>query len=106
MDELMREMEWFLDTLLKEFGVIAEAEAVAAEATELGIEEVEDFFVPREVIGDLPETFLYELMIVDDEKGTEWIGAIAFHPNSPEWCLQVITKNGEIVYRNPLPLFH
>jgi len=76
MDELTREMEWFLDTLQKELGVIAEADAVAVEVTELGLEEVGVSFVPREVIDYLPETLLYELMIVDDEKGTEWIGAI------------------------------
>jgi len=104
MDELTREMEWFLTTLRKEFSVIVEAEEVAVEATELGLEEVGDLFVPSEVISNLPETLLYELMIVDDEKKIEWVGAIGFHPDSPEWCLQIVTKNGETVYRNPLPL--
>lgn len=101
-----KEIEWLLDTLWKEFDVEVAAEDIAVEAAELGLEEVEDFFVPIEVIDNLPETLLYELMIVDVGKGTEWVGAIAFYPNSPEWCLQVITKNGETVYRNPLPYFH
>jgi len=42
-------------------------------------------------------------MVADDEKGNEWVGGIAFHPNS-EWCLQVITKNGNLVYRNLPPI--
>lgn len=97
-------MEWFLTTLQKEFSLIVEAEAVAIEATELWLEEVGYAFVPSEVIANLPETLLYELMIVDDDKGVEWVGAIGFHINSPKWCLQIITKNGETVYRKPLPL--
>lgn len=104
MDELTREMEWFLVMLQKEFGVHVESEEVAVEATELGLSEVESFFVPSEVIYSLPETLLYELMIADDESGNEWIGAIGFHVDSPEWCLQVITKNGQLAYRNLLPL--
>jgi len=105
-DKLTREVEWLIDILRKEFDVKVAVEDIAVEATMLGLDEVEDFFVPSEVIDDLPETLLYELLIVDDGEGTEWIVAIAFYPNSPEWCLQVITKNGETVYRNPLPYFH
>lgn len=104
MGKLTREVEWFLTTLQNEFGVSVNAEDVAVEATELGVEEVGDIFVPSEVIDPLPETLLYELMIADDEAGIEWVGAIAFYPEgSPEWCLQVITKNGQLVYRNLLP---
>lgn len=104
MDELTREMEWFLATLQKEFGVIIDAEEVAVEATELGLEEVGNIFIPSEVIANLPETLLYEIMVTDDKDENEWVGAIGFHVNSPRWCLQVITKNGEMVYRKPLPL--
>lgn len=104
-NKVTKEIEWLIDILRKWFDVEVAAEDITVEATELGLEEVEDFFVPSEVIDDLPETLLYELMIVDDGKGTEWVGAIALYPNSPEWCLQVITKNGEIVYRNTLTHF-
>lgn len=104
MDDLTREMEWFLDTLQKEFGVIAEADAVAVEATELGLEEVEDFFVPSELFEVVPETLLYEIMLAEDQTKNEWIGAVAFYPNLPDWCLQVVAKNGELVLRNVLPL--
>jgi len=104
MNELTREMEWFLTTLKKEFRVIIEADVVAVEATELGIDEVDDFYIPSEVIAKLPETLLYEIMVTDDKEENEWIGAITFHPDSPEWSLQIITKNGQLVYRNLLPL--
>lgn len=43
-------------------------------------------------------------MIVDDELDNVWVGAIAFYPNSPDWCLQVITKNGEMVLRIQLSI--
>lgn len=85
------------------FHVEVDAKDVAVEATELGMEEVGDNFVPSEVINPLPETLLYELMIVDDERGNEWVGAIGFHVDSPEWCILIVTKNGVTVYRCTLP---
>lgn len=103
-NNLTRELAWFMDTLRKEFGLIVTADVIAIEAVELGIDEVDDFFVPSKVIATFSETLLYEIMVVVDKIGTEWVGAIAFHPNSPEWCLQVITKNGQQAYRNLLPL--
>jgi hypothetical protein len=90
-------------TLKDDFQVIAAIEDIAVEATELGLDEVEDFFVPSELFEIAPETLRYEIMMVDDEQNNEWIGAIAFYPNLSEWCLQVITKNGEMVLRNVLP---
>ncbi|MFJ8065492.1 hypothetical protein ACIQYS_12745 [Psychrobacillus sp. NPDC096426] len=105
-NRLSREMEWFVGTLLNEFGVEVEVSDIGIEATELGMDEVEDFFVPMELFGELPETLVYEIMIVDDEKNNVWVGAISFYPDSPEWCLQVVTKNGELVFRNVLPLPH
>jgi hypothetical protein len=94
-----RELEWFVCTLQKEFGLEVEASDIGIEATELGMDEVEDFFIPMELFDEIPETIVYEIMIVDDELDNVWVGAIAFYPNSPEWCLQVITKNGEVVLR-------
>ena len=38
-------------------------------------------------------------MIVDEEQTNVWVGAIAFYPDIPEWCLQVITKNDEMIFR-------
>lgn len=103
-NEILWEFHWFMETLKNDFGVEVIAEKVGVEATELGLDEVEDFFVPSELFDNLPETLLYELMIMDDELDNVWVGAIAFYPNSPDWCLQVITKNGEMVLRNLLPL--
>jgi len=102
--ELTREMQWFLDTLKVRFNVDLSADDVSVEATELGMSEVESFFVPSELFEVAPETLLYEVMIADDETENEWIGAVAFYPNRPDWCLQVITKNGEPVVRFVLPL--
>ncbi len=106
MDELTREIEWFLDTLKVRFNVELPANDVVVEATELGLSEVESFFVPSELFEVVPETLLYEIMVVDDEAKDEWIGAVAFYPNRPDWCLQVITKNGELILRHVLPLIH
>ncbi|ARK22268.1 hypothetical protein [Sporosarcina ureae] len=101
---LSRELEWFVRTLASEFGVFVSTREVAVEAVELGVEEVDECYLPLEVVKNLPETFLYELMIVDDAGSNEWLGAVAFHPNSPEWCLQLVQKNGELLYRKPLRL--
>ena len=94
-----RELQWFIDTLQNEFSTEVKVNCIGVGATELGIDEVVDFFVPSELFETLPETLIYEIMIVDDERNNVWVGAIAFYPNSPEWCLQVITKNDEMVYR-------
>lgn len=71
MAELTREMGWFLCTLEKEFSVKVQVEDVSVEAVELGKEEVDCFFLPSEEMAELPETLLYEMMIVDDEKQDE-----------------------------------
>lgn len=95
-NNLTKEVRWFMDILKKEFAVEVSAEEIGVEATELGIDEVEDFIVPKELFENLPESIVYEIMIVEDEKKNVWVGAIAFYPNSPEWCIQAITKNGVI----------
>lgn len=103
-EKLTRELAWFLRSLDESFDVKALVEDVSVEAVELGKEEVDCFYLPAEALEELPETLLYEMMIVDDEARNEWVGAVAFYPDSPEWCLQVITKNGQLVYRKPLPV--
>lgn len=101
-NKLTKEIQWFVNTLFTGFAVEVAEGAIGVEGTELGIDEVDDFYVPYELFGYLPETLVYEIMIVDDELANVWVGAIAFYPNSPDWCLQVITKNGEMVLRNVL----
>lgn len=103
MDGLTREIEWFLRTLTEEFDLELSAEDISVEAIELGLSEVESFFVPSELFEVVPETLLYEIMLVEDTAENEWVGAVAFYPETPEWCLQVITKNGELVFRKTLP---
>jgi len=102
--ELTREMEWFMQTLKENFDMEVSAGEISVEAIELGLSEVESFFVPSELFEVVPETLLYEIMLADDETENEWIGAVAFYPNLPDWCLQVVTKNGELILRNVLPL--
>ncbi|PIC95707.1 hypothetical protein CSV69_10225 [Sporosarcina sp. P26b] len=104
MDELTREVEWFIDTLQQKCEVEVTVDLIATEAVELGLDEVEDFYVPDGLLDNQPTSLLYEIMVTNDEEENEWVGGIAFYPNSPEWWLQVITKNGHLVYRNVLPL--
>lgn len=87
---------------LPEFDVELAVDNIAVEAVELGTDEVEDFFVPTEIFIETPSTLLFETMIADDVAGNVWIGAVVFYPGSPDWCLQVITKNGEMVLRKLL----
>jgi len=100
---MSREMRWFTETLRFRFDVKVAAEEVAIEAVELGMDEVEDFFVPVELFEEAPTSLLYEMMVHDDEQENLWVAAIAFYPNTPNWCIQVITKNGEAVLRQLLP---
>lgn len=102
-DKISKEINWFIQVLKDTFNFEVFVEDISVEATELGLDEVEDFFVPSEQFEIAPETLLYEIMMVDDEQNNEWIGAIAFYPNLPDWCLQVITRNREVVLRNVLP---
>ncbi|WP_419958136.1 hypothetical protein [Psychrobacillus psychrotolerans] len=98
MVNLTKEIHWFVHKIMADFSVEVAAEEIALEATELGLDEVEEFFVPNGLFDDLPETLVYEIMIVDDKLANVWVGAIAIYPNSPEGCLQVITKNGVMVF--------
>lgn len=100
--EISKELQWFMETLEKEFHIKAAAEDIGLEATEFSTDEVADFFVPTELFEEVPTTFLYEVMVVDDEEGNEWVGAIAFYPDTPNWCLQVIMRNDEIIFRKVL----
>lgn len=102
-NELSREMQWFMETLRTKFRVEVASGEIGYESVELALEEVGQFFVPLELPGTLPETILYDLMVVDDVDGNVWVGAIAYHPGSPDWCLQAITKNDGLVLRNALP---
>lgn len=99
MKELSREVEWFVEMMREQFELVVSVEEVAVEAVELGMDEVENFYVPTEVFVELPSSLLYEIMVWDDVKGNEYVGVIAFLPNSPNWCLQAMTENGQLVYR-------
>jgi hypothetical protein len=43
----------------------------------------------------LPETLLFETMVLEDLDQTEWIGTIAKDPKSNQWYLKLILKDGE-----------
>ncbi|NYF23551.1 hypothetical protein [Sporosarcina sp. JAI121] len=103
-NSITKEFQWFMQTLKENFKMELSAEEISVEAIELGLSKVESFFVPSELFEVVPETLLYEIMIADDETKNEWVGAVAFYPNLPDWCLQVVTKNGELILRNVLPL--
>jgi len=99
---LSKELHWFYNTLRIKFDVEVTIEDIAIEGVELGIDEVEDFFVPVEVWDKVPDLLLYEIMVTDDADGNVWVGAVAFYPDSPDWYLQIVTKNGDMVWRKPL----
>jgi len=103
---ISREVQWFIDTLRKDYGVRITAQEVGYEGLELGMDEVDEVFIPHELFELPPTTLLYELMIVEDSEGNLWSGMIGFYPNSPEWCLQVITKNDEVQLRKLLSIIY
>jgi len=49
MKELSREVEWFVEMMREQFDLVVSVEEVAVEAVELGMDEVENFYVPTEV---------------------------------------------------------
>lgn len=100
MKELSVEMEWFVVTLQNEFDVVVNVADVSVEAVELGLDEVEEVFVPQEIMGELSETLLYEIMVVEDTDGN----TVGFHVDSPHWLIRIITKNGQTAYRKVLSL--
>ena len=101
---ISREVQWFIDTLRKDYGIRVSSQEVGYEGLELGMDEVDEMFVPYELFEVPPSTLLYELMVVEDSEGNVWSGTIAFYPQSPEWCLQVITKNEQLLLRKLLSI--
>ncbi|MGN7408113.1 hypothetical protein [Sporosarcina sp. SAFN-010] len=98
------EVNWFVHTLRKDYGVKVTAQDVSTEGLELGMDEVDAAFIPQELFEIIPSTLLYELMIVEDSEENVWCGTVGFYPDSPEWCLQVITKNDEVQLRKLLSI--
>lgn len=101
---ISKEVQWFIHTLRKDYGVKVTAQDVSTEGLELGMDEVDSAFIPHELFEIIPSTLLYELMIVDDSEENVWCGTVGFYPNSPDWCLQVITKNDEVQLRKVLSI--
>lgn len=99
-----REIHWFMQTLRKDYGVKVAAKDITVEAVELGLDEVDAAFIPVELFQVVPETLLYEIMLVEDEKGNTWAGSVCFYPHSPNWCLQVILKNDVLHFRKLLSI--
>lgn len=97
-----REMRWFMQTLQDEYGITVVAEEITVEAVELGLDEVDEAFIPVELFEVPPVTLLYEIMLVEDNEGNTWTGSVSFYPNSPHWCLQLVLKNDTVQLRNLL----
>jgi hypothetical protein len=95
----VKELDWFVKTLEYEFQVEAERGQIGYEGNELYLDEIDESLIPPNMLDNLPKSLLFETMVFDSEEGTEWIGVIALHPETREWCLQVILKNGEPVLR-------
>jgi hypothetical protein len=95
----MKEINWFVEALEKEFLVEVNKDQISYEGNELYLDEIDESLIPSEIIEGLPEALLFETMIFEDSEGTEWIGIIALHPDSREWLLQIILKDGVLVLR-------
>jgi len=59
MIHISKEINWVTETLWSKFGVKVTADSIALEGVELGLDEVEDFFVPHELFDYLLESLLY-----------------------------------------------
>jgi hypothetical protein len=81
----MKEINWFVETLEKEYLVEVDKNQISYEGNELYLDEIEESLIPSEMTEGLPEALLFETMIFEDEVGTEWIGIIALHPSNREW---------------------
>jgi hypothetical protein len=90
----MKEINWFVEALEKEFLVEVNKDQISYEGNELYLDEIDDSLVPSEMTEGLPEALIFETMIFEDNEGTEWIGIIAIHQSSREWLLQVVLKDG------------
>ena len=95
----MKELDWFVKTLEDEFKVEVDRNQISYEGNELYLDEIDESLIPSEMTKGLPDPLLFETMMFEDEQGTEWIGAIASHPESREWLIEIILKNGEPVLR-------
>lgn len=94
------EVEWFMEMLRHQFHLHPTQTDIETEGYELGLDEVGEEFVPKEVVDDLPDTLLYEVMHFNDNEFNHWIGAIAYFPDHLEWCLKIITMNDKVQYRS------
>ena len=95
----MEKLLWFKQVLENEFDVKVDEKQISYEGNELYLDEIDESLIPKEFSMGLAPSLLFETMVFDDEEGTEWIGVIALHPETNEWCLQVILKDGEPVLR-------
>lgn len=95
----MEELNWFVETLENEFQIEVERGQISYEGNELYLDEIDESLIPSEMFKNLPEAMLFETMLYEDLEKTEWLGVIALHPETNEWCLQVILKNGKPVLR-------
>ncbi|MFC6040523.1 hypothetical protein ACFPYN_13940 [Paenisporosarcina macmurdoensis] len=95
----MEELNWFVDTLENEFQVKMDRRQISYEGNELYLDEIDESLIPSEMFDSLPESLLFETMLYEDDIKTEWLGVIALHPKTNEWCLQVILKDGVVVLR-------
>jgi hypothetical protein len=95
----MEELDWFVSVLDNKFQVKVNQDQIGYEGTELYLDEIDESLIPKELTINLPEALLFETMLFEDEGGTEWLGVIALHPETNDWCLQVILKDGVPVFR-------
>jgi hypothetical protein len=97
--EKVKELDWFIKMLEDEFQVVVDPNQITCEGNVLYLDEIDDSLIPNELTKGLPEKLLFETMLFEDRQGTEWIGAVASHPDNREWLLKIILKDGKPVLR-------
>ncbi|PIC90881.1 hypothetical protein CSV71_02145 [Sporosarcina sp. P21c] len=53
---ISREVQWFVDTLRKDYGIRVTAREVGYEGLKLGKDEVDEVFIPTELFEIIPTT--------------------------------------------------
>ncbi|WP_433744959.1 hypothetical protein [Falsibacillus pallidus] len=96
----MIELDWFVRTLEGNFKVKGvDIKQIGHEANEMYLDEIDESLLPNESIDNLPEALIFETMVVEDSKGVEWIGIIGVHPETRDWVIQIILKDGDPVHK-------
>lgn len=82
--------------ILKEHGDMElEESKITIESTELYQDEIDERLIPIEHLKLLPDPILFDTVLYEDEKGSEWLAGIVINPATREREYIVLILNGE-----------